>query len=147
MDIVGGAYGGGDPFEELGSILETSKSWLEGVLSGWDGLSQERRMEMEAASLLGLNRLQLDMESASRKRRRSVNDLAVEIAPDRPNFVDLTVEERKARVKLEFRNSDLVGEAECRTGIGRDHGAPARATLEALQAILRDGLSLKDARV
>jgi hypothetical protein len=79
------------------------------------------------------------------------SEVRVDLPPERPNLVDLTLEERHgeamARVELEFRNETLVGESPCRVGIGRDHAAPARATLEALQVVLQDGLSLEDARV
>ena len=152
MDIVGGAYGGSDPREELRSTLTTAKSWLEGALGTWDGLSEQRRLEMIAASLLSLNQLEIGLEGLGASEAAPLqSDLRVEVIPERPSLVDLTTDQRDgeavARVKLAFRSQALVGEAACRPGIGRDHAAPARATLEALQAILRDGLSLEDARV
>lgn len=150
MDIVGGAYGGADPREELRSTLTTAKSWLEGALSTWEGLSDQRRLEMIAASLLSLTQLEIGLD-AMKVPTAPEPDLRVEFNPERPNLVDLTTSERggeaTARVRLMFREQALVGEAICRPGIGRDHAAPARATLEALQAVLRDGLSLEDARV
>ena len=151
MDIVGGAYGGADPREQIRSTLITAKSWLEGALGTWDGLSEQRRLEMIAASLLSLNQLEMNLDALEVATPAARSDLRVEFVPERPNLVDLTVDanggEAVARVKLVFRDEPLVGESTCRPGIGRDHAAPARATLEALQAILRDGLSLEDARV
>ena len=146
MDIVGGAYGGSDPREDLKATLETAREWLEGALGHWGQLSNEHRLEMLAASLLSLNRLEMrfdELFSAS----TGGSDLRLEIAPDRPNLVDLRLEEARAKVKLEFRNRALIGESECVRGLGPDHAAPARATLEALDPILRDGLTLEDARV
>lgn len=151
MDIVGGAYGGADPRDQLRTTLETAKSWLEGALGTWAGLSEQRRLEMIAASLLSLNQLEISLDSLEVATPAKASDLRVEVIPERPNLVDLTVDDRSgettARVELMFKDESLVGESACRPGIGRDHAAPARATLEALQAILRDGLSLEDARV
>ena len=151
MDIVGGAYGGADPREEIRSTLVTAKSWLEGALGTWNGLSEQRRLEMIAASLLSLNQLEMGLDALEIPSFASNPDLRLEVMPERPNLVDLSVKESDgeavARVKLVFKDEPLVGESTCRPGIGRDHAAPARATLEALQAILRDGLSLEDARV
>jgi len=151
MDIVGGAYGGADPRDQLRATLLTAKSWLEGALGTWDGLSEPRRLEMIAASLLSLNQLEMGLDSLEVETPAQNSDLRVEFIPERPNLVDLTLDERNGvsavRVRLVFKDEDLVGESPCRPGIGRDHAAPARATLEALQAVLRDGLSLEDARV
>jgi len=151
MDIVGGAYGGADPRDQLRETLITAKSWLEGALGTWDGLSEQRRLEMIAASLLSLNQLEMGLDSLPVGTPRPDSDLRVEFIPERPNLVDLTLDERNgaatARVKLVFKDESLVGESPCRPGIGRDHAAPARATLEALQAVLRAGLDLEDARV
>jgi hypothetical protein len=147
MDIVGGAYGGKDhPAAEFRQTLETAKSWLESALSSWEGLGEERRLEMIAASLLSLNRLEMDLDNLTTDGFTG-SDLRVEVIPERPNLVDLQMGDSRATVKLVFKEEALVGESECRPGIGRDHAAPARATLEALQAILRDGLSLEDTRV
>ena len=146
MDIVGGAYGGQDPTVEFRQTLETAKSWLEGALGSWEGLDDKRRLEMVAASLLSLNRLEMKLDSmTSEGSLRS--DLRVEVIPERPNLVDLEVGDSTATVRLVFKEEALIGESECRPGIGRDHAAPARATLEALQAVLRDGLTLEDTRV
>lgn len=151
MDIVGGAYGGADPRDELRSTLLTAKSWLEGALGTWDGLSEERRLEMVAASLLSLNQLEISLDAIEATTPTPKSDLRVDFVPERPNLVDLSMEEAageaRARVKLVYRQEALVGESTCRPGIGRDHAAPARATLDALQAVLQDGLSLEDARV
>lgn len=150
MEIVGGAYGGADPRQEIRSTLLTAKSWLEGALGTWEGLSEQRRLEMVAASLLSLNQLEISLDAAD-LATPARSDLRMDLVPERPNLVDLTVDERDgeavARVELVFREEPLIGESTCRPGIGRDHAAPARATLEALQAVLRDGLSLEDARV
>ena len=151
MDIVGGAYGGADPREEIRSTLLTAKSWLEGALGTWNELSEQRRLEMVAASLLSLNQLEMSLDSLDSAAPATRADLRVEVVPERPNLVDLTVQETAgeavARVKLVFRDEPLVGESTCRPGIGLDHAAPDRATLDALQAVLRVGLSLEDARV
>jgi hypothetical protein len=151
MDIVGGAFGGSDPQAEFRATLETAKSWLEGVMSSWSSLSDERRLEMVAASLLSVNRLEMGLDALPGGSGTAPSEVRMDLPPERPNLVDLTLEERHgeatARVELEFRNETLVGESPCRVGIGRDHAAPARATLEALQVLLRDGLSLEDARV
>ena len=152
MDIVGAAYGGTNPEGEFRAELEIAKSWLEGAMGHWEGLSEQQRLEMVAASLLSLHRVQLatdalrsTIESAARVPSRVV----VPAPQERPNLVDLTLDEDKttARVKLVYRNEDLVGESPCRGGAGRDHAAPARATLEALDPLLHNGLVLQDARV
>lgn len=152
MDIIGAAYGGTNPEGEFRAELEIAKNWLEGAMGHWEGLSEEKRLEMVAASLLSLHRVQLatdalksTIESAARVPSRVV----VPAPQERPNLVDLTLDETKttARVKLVYRNEDLVGESPCRAGAGRDHAAPARATLEALDPLLHDGLVLQDARV
>lgn len=150
MDIVGGAYGGADPRQELRLIAETAKSWLEGALGNWNDLTEENRLEMLAASLLSLNRLEMKFDELGAPGS-PWGDVRLEAAPERPNLVDLSLDEdtgqATARVKLEFRNQSLVGESLCRSGLGRDHAAPARATLDALDDLLEDQLTLEDARV
>ena len=59
MDIVGGAYGGSNPKDELKATLETAREWLEGALGHWGQLTNENRLEMLAASLLSMNRLEM----------------------------------------------------------------------------------------
>ena len=146
MDIVGGAYGGSDPRNELKAVLETAREWLEGALGHWGQLTNENRLEMLAASLLSMNRLEMRFDELF-DASGAASDLRVEIGPERPNLVDLSLEKEMARVKLEFRNEALVGESECQIGLGPDHAAPARATLDALDPLLTDGLALEDARV
>ena len=152
MDIIGGAYGGSNPEGEFRAELEIAKSWLEGAMGHWEGLTEEQRLEMVAASLLSLHRVQLAtdaLRSSIESAARVPTTVSVPRAPERPNLVDLTLDEEKttARVKLVFRNEDLIGESPCRPGAGRDHAAPARATLDALDPLLHDGLKLQDARV
>lgn len=142
-----------DPGGEFRVTIETAKSWLESVVRGWGELADERKLEMVAASLLSLNRLEIALDSlwASGARGQEETDLRVEAGPERPSLVDLTVDERRgeatARVTLMFHDESLVGESPCRPGIGPDPTAPARATLEALSVVLQDGLDFEQARV
>lgn len=154
MDIVGGAYGGPDPEAELKATLEEGKSWLEGVVGSWEELSDGRKLEMVAASLLSLHRLQMHLETARVAPPLASDELLglrIETTPERPNLVDLTLEERdgesSTRVKLMFRDQELEGRSPCRSGTGLDHAAPARATLEALEPVVDEALQLEDARV
>ena len=154
MDIVGGAYGGADPEAEFRATLDEGKAWLEGAIGSWEELSDGRKLEMIAASLLSLHRLQMGLENA-RLVPRQVDDallgLRIESTPERPNLVDLTLDEKdgepSARVRLVYRDQSLEGRSPCRPGIGKDHAAPARATLEALQDVVDEALQLEDARV
>lgn len=146
MDIVGGAYGGSNPRDELKAGLKIAREWLEAALGHWGQLTNENRLEMLAASLLSVNRLEMRFDEMFEASTDS-SPLSLEITHERPNLVDLSLERQTARVKLEFRNEALVGESECQLGLGPDHAAPARATLDALDPLLSDGLALEDARV
>lgn len=154
MDIVGGAYGAEDPRTEFATTLETAKSWLEGALSGWSGLTQQRQLEMVAASLLSMNQLQMkleDMFAAAAEPAEPADDLKIEISAARPSLVDLAMERREresvTRVELEFREQKLVGRSACQPGAGTDHAAFARATLNAVRRVTEEELRLEDARV
>lgn len=134
--------------------METAKSWLEAALTAWQGLNDARRLEMIAASLLSLNELEmglsnLRLEPAAAGQRP--DDLRIAVTSERPSLADLTMMpsngERVALVKLVIRDQPLVGKSVCHPGLGVDHAAPARATLEALTPVLDEPLSLKDARV
>lgn len=153
MDIVGGAYGGADPRAEFRADLESAKGWLEGAMSSWETLTEERRLEMVAASLLSLHRLDmaLDQEtSALEAARASLADLVKPKGAARPSLVELALNEGDepiVRVKLNFQDRPLVGETTLRPGPGPDQGAPARATMEALRGLVHEQLHLEDARV
>lgn len=154
MDIVGGAYGGAEPEAEFTATLEEAKGWIEGVIGSWEELSDGRKLEMTAAALLSLHRLQLSLEHIRLVRRRAGDDilgLRIETTPERPNLVDLTLDdqdgERAASVKLVYGDQALVGRSPYRRDSRTDHAAPARATLEALQGVIEEGLELEDARV
>jgi hypothetical protein len=139
-----------DAQDEFRTTLETAKSWLEGALSSWAGLSEGRRLEMVAASLLSLNKLEMVLDSEPEALEMSRKGPA----PLRPNLVDLTLEETPeegatpmAKVRIVFGDEPLLGSSPFNPGATQDHAAPARATLDALQGHLVDTLRLEDARV
>lgn len=152
MEIVGGAYGGADPRVGLRAALDDAKGSLETALGHWSRLDEDRKLEMLAACLLSLNKMDMRFGELDLLRMPPVAPgLAIDSGAARPSLVDLRVDEATgramARVKLEFKDQALIGESECSAGLGRDHAAPARATLEALVPVLEAGLSLEDARV
>jgi hypothetical protein len=150
MDVVEPNYTP-DPEEEFRTTLETAKSWLEGALSSWAGLSEGRRLEMVAASLLSLNKLEMVLDAEPQGLELSRKG---PVHAHRPNLVDLTLEETPeggstpmAKVRIVFGDQPLLGSSPFNPGATRDHAAPARATLDALQDYLFDSLRLEDARV
>lgn len=151
MDIIGGAYGGSSPRGEMRAELHSARSSLEEALGHWQGLEEAQRLERLALSLLSLHRVQMTLDAleSSSEWRGAPSDLRLSGTPERPSLVDLNVDEQRAtaRVKLVFGDEDLVGESPCRPDAGHDHTAPARATLEALDPLLRNELQLEDARV
>lgn len=153
MGIVGGAYGGADPDAELRATLQEAKGWLEGAIGSWEDLSDERKLEMIAASLLSMHRLHINLDS--RLGTPTLPDYLTSTfgrpVPERPSLIGLEVNRSNgssaARVELRFRDRALLGETSVEAGTTTDHAAPVRATLEALQPVVASSLELEDARV
>jgi hypothetical protein len=135
---------------DLANPMAAAKGYLEIAIKHWDDLADDRRLEMVARSLLGINQLGFVLE---RLNARSIaggdgrsKQARLGKRPELVAFeVDPTAEGSKARVTLRHSGSSLVGECDRRARV--DHAVAALATVEALKPILDVPINVLNAGV